>query len=825
MNRTAVFNPYPGLRPFREDEEQYFFGREGLVDHMVDILAAARFLAVVGSSGSGKSSLVFCGLIPALHRGLIAAAAGGWRVAKMRPGSRPLLALADALADPQVLPQPDLSAAGFSAVELLEVTLRAGKRGLVEAWREARPSAGQHLLLVVDQFEELFRYRGLGERGPVAGDEAVAFVNLLLEAAAEPGLPVYVVLTMRSDFLGECTQFTGLPEAINRSQFLVPRMSRGERRAAIGGPARVAGTEVDPVLLTQLVNDVGDNPDQLSLLQHALNRTWSEWLTDGGHGSLTEDHYRRAGRMEKALNLHADSAWEELTEGRQRALCEALFKAVTDRGTDARGVRRPTRFDELMAITGASAEELIAVMRPFRDPSRAFLVPPFGLPVSPDTPVDISHESLMRVWDRLQRWSEDEARSAQSWRRLAETAELHCRHEAGLLEPPELDSAKAWRTRQQPRAAWAQRYRVGFAEAMAFLQESERAWGDKTRQEAVAETERRQKEAQQLHRETRARQNLYWGIALAGVLGVATVAMVGLWQDARQEAETARRALAEADKARVEADKAVLDARQDALNARNLLAEKQRLEYTLARGKEALDVALQGATAGTQARVEKALNDRPLVYIQYAEPAQAQLAQRLSRQLNEAGYSSPGVEKVGSVPLRNELRYFRAEDAEVTRKLQTQLESWGAGPMQPRLVSGKQQARPLQQFELWLAGSGRIDLAARVADLNSEDRATRLSAGQLLQSQYRDSPEAIGLVLDTFEPPRLDALTAEGRINGLYFLSRSDAKAWTQSLLQRGRAVASNLEARESQGIRLGPQTRAEVDAWKQKVLNGPKAN
>lgn len=205
-------NPFPGLRPFREDEEHLFFGREAHVDRMVDALRATGFLAVVGSSGSGKSSLVSCGLVPALHRGLLTPRPGGWRVATCRPGNRPLRALAQALAG--VLPQPAAKATCFSAAAFTEATLRASKRGLLEAWHEsAAAESGQpNLLVVVDQFEELFRYRGLDDgmavpdAAPTAA-EAVAFVNLLLEAALPHGLPLAVVITMRSDFLGECAQF------------------------------------------------------------------------------------------------------------------------------------------------------------------------------------------------------------------------------------------------------------------------------------------------------------------------------------------------------------------------------------------------------------------------------------------------------------------------------------------------------------------------------------------------------------------------------------------------------------------------------------------
>src|SRR5207249_12333581 len=114
---------------------------------------------------------------------------------------------------------------------------------------------GMNLLVVVDQFEELFRYAKLGTAdGKAISENAIAFVNLLLEAHAEPDCPIYVVITLRSDFLGECSQFYGLPEAINDGQYLVPRMTRDERRASIAGPVSVGGAEMSPVLMTRLLN-------------------------------------------------------------------------------------------------------------------------------------------------------------------------------------------------------------------------------------------------------------------------------------------------------------------------------------------------------------------------------------------------------------------------------------------------------------------------------------------------------------------------------------------------------------------------------------------
>jgi hypothetical protein len=404
-DRTERNNPFPGLRPFREDEEDVFFGRENQVDTMVDKLASTHFLAVVGTSGSGKSSLVNCGLRPALHRGLMARAGTCWRMAQFRPGSNPLRAMARALAKDGVL-FTDFQSAGLTLDEMIEATLRMSNLGLSDICQQAQLNDDTNLLLVVDQFEELFRYRTLGGDRRDRSEQAVAFVNLLLKAKFGENVPIYIVLTMRSDFLGECAEFSGLPEAINEGQYLVPRMTRAERKAAIAGPVGVGGADISPVLLTRLANDVGDNPDQLSILQHALNRTWTQWEREGHReGPLDLPHYQAIGTMARALNEHAEEAYGELADERQQTICQKMFKALTDKGSDPRGVRRPTRLGVLCDLTNASLTEVSAVIEIFRQPSRSFLMPPPPEILESETVIDISHESLMRVWDRLKSWA------------------------------------------------------------------------------------------------------------------------------------------------------------------------------------------------------------------------------------------------------------------------------------------------------------------------------------------------------------------------------------------------------------------------------------
>ena len=274
----------------------------------------------------------------------MAAAGTSWHIVQCRPGSSPVRALARALAGKRGVFR--LQPKSVPLVDIVEATLRMSKRGLADIYEQAQLAEGVNLLVVVDQFEELFRYRK-SEAVSAPSDqersqEALAFVSLLLEARAQRTYPIYIVMTMRSDFLGDCAQFPGLPEAINDGQYLVPRMTREERRAAIAGPVGVGGGTISAVLLTRLVNDVGDNPDQLSILQHALNRTWAAWQRDGRRGPLSLAHYDAIGTMAHALDRHAERAYAELAHERQQSICEKIFKALTDRGSDARGIRRPT---------------------------------------------------------------------------------------------------------------------------------------------------------------------------------------------------------------------------------------------------------------------------------------------------------------------------------------------------------------------------------------------------------------------------------------------------------------------------------------------------
>ena len=467
---TLPSSPFVGLRPFQDYESPLFFGRHEQNFDLLQKLHETQFLAVVGSSGSGKSSLIRAGLIPKLKAGFLVQDRDRWHVVVMQPGDSPLHNLATKILD--INSDNTLQLADF----LDDLDIR-GTQAIVDNLAPILKGSTANLLLLVDQFEEIFRF-GINPENQERRDEAANFVAIMLGLAEQHRLPIYVVMTMRSDFLGSCDVFYGLPEALNRSQYLVPRLTRQQRREAIEGPIRLYGETITPRLVNRVLNDVSDEQDQLPVLQHALMRIWNYW--EEGHTnneSIDLQHYEAiGGTLRKALDRHAEEACNELGSDRSKEIAEKLFKALTDVDPEGKRVRRPVQIKEICAITGADPAEVIQVIDRFRQPPRSFLMPPAGIELDNDSIIDISHESLIRVWDRLGRWVDEEAESAQFYQRLAEAAKLHETGKTALWQDPDLTLAIEWREKNRPTKHWAQRYDPAFDRAMDFLDKSKDKW-------------------------------------------------------------------------------------------------------------------------------------------------------------------------------------------------------------------------------------------------------------------------------------------------------------------------------------------------------------
>ena len=275
---------------------------------------------------------------------------------------------------------------------------------------------------------------------------------------------------MRTDFLGECDLYYGLPEALNRGRYLVPRLTRQQLREAIEGPAVLLGARIEPRLLDYLLNELGDRFDRLPVLQHALLRTWDAWQQSGGVGPIDFPHYESAGRLARALDRDAEAA----LRGLDPVTTSAIFKRLTDTDVRQRRVRSPARVSELMATSGADRGGVEAIVRRFEEGGRSFVhASDDGEPDDPR--VDISHESLIRQWDRLRQWVDEERRSRDRYRELLARARKRERGEAALLQNPELRTVADWRDQARPTRLWAGRYSEAdgdFECAVAYLDAS-----------------------------------------------------------------------------------------------------------------------------------------------------------------------------------------------------------------------------------------------------------------------------------------------------------------------------------------------------------------
>ncbi|HEX6623680.1 MAG TPA: hypothetical protein VF064_08210, partial [Pyrinomonadaceae bacterium] len=407
MQQSALQeNPFVGLRPFNVKESLLFFGRGAQTGELLERLYTRRFVSVVGRSGCGKSSLILAGLIPKLKAGFLVADRDRWVVTTMKPGDRPLYNLAAAVLEAIGL---DPTAADFTARTdgLVEEVGAEGVRALTARLAPVLGHRDANLLLLVDQFEEIFRFGArardddddAGEQDAAAvrqRDRAADFVSLMLALSEQRDVPVYVVMTMRSDFLGDCDAFRGLPEAMNHSQYLVPRLSTQQREEAISGPIRLSGAAITPRLLDLVRNDVGDKLDQLPVMQHAMMRTWENWRVGDG-GPVDVPDYLAAGTIRNALSDEAEDVLRAMDEegGGQRKLTMLVFQALTNTDAENRRIRRPKRLRELEAITGAGGEQIMKIVSLFEGGGRSFLT------VARDHArgnhlIDISHESLIR---------------------------------------------------------------------------------------------------------------------------------------------------------------------------------------------------------------------------------------------------------------------------------------------------------------------------------------------------------------------------------------------------------------------------------------------
>jgi WD40 repeat protein/basic membrane lipoprotein Med (substrate-binding protein (PBP1-ABC) superfamily) len=508
--------PFQGLPYFDEADAARFFGREALAARLAGRLRQHGFLAVIGASGSGKSSLVRAGLVPAVRTGCLGE--GRWLVHVLTPTAHPLAALSLALAGEDespaaAIPWIDRLAAEPAALSVLLGQLRE---------REG----GAHILLVIDQLEELFTLcRSEAERQ--------AFIASLLAAVApEPEWAVRVVMALRADFYARCGDDAALREAVAQHQAYIGLMSAEELRRAIEGPAAAGGWAFEPGLVDLLLRDVGAEPGALPLLSHALLETWRR--RQGR--TLTLRGYAEIGGVRGALARTAEFVFNHRLTPDQQPLARAIFLRLTELGEGAEDTRRRARLSELAPHPdqAPAVSQVLAVLAEAR-----------LITLGQDS-VEVAHEALIREWPALRQWLTEDRDGLRLHRRLAEDAqewEALDRDPGALYRGARLAQALEWAATSTHEAALnpLERDFLDAGQALAAREMAERETQHRRELEAarrLAEAERQQAAAQARGAAQLRRRALYLAGALILALAMAGAALF-FGDTARRRAEQA----------------------------------------------------------------------------------------------------------------------------------------------------------------------------------------------------------------------------------------------------------------------------------------------
>ncbi|MCY7277780.1 MAG: caspase family protein [Phormidesmis sp. CAN_BIN44] len=397
--------PYKGLEyfDFNEEDPKYFYGRDPLISELLEKVRTSNFVAVLGASGSGKSSVVRAGLLHQLKLGERVAGSSQWSNYIFRPGDQPLQNLAEAFV-PRSLSEIDFAVQLKKAQDLVN----AGAMGLGQLITASKAS---RVVLVVDQFEECF----------APNQDSVKlqpFFECLLEAIARPDNKLCLVLTLRADFFGKCLEYADLANHIKANLIAVEPMKQGELAQAITEPAKRVGLDIETELIDQMLRDVADAPGSLPLLQYTLKLLWERksinWLTLATYNDL--------GRVEGALEQRANQIYDSLSLEEQEA-ARCIFLELTQLGAGTENTRRQVAKRDLITLKQPEAliDRVIQRLSAERLVVTSELVGRSSNSEHTEV-IDIAHEALINHWKKLQDWIEANQADLKRKRTLEEKA-------------------------------------------------------------------------------------------------------------------------------------------------------------------------------------------------------------------------------------------------------------------------------------------------------------------------------------------------------------------------------------------------------------------
>lgn len=468
MNKAARLNPYPGLRPYREDEDYLLFGRDDEINAFLQLMEQQRFIVLTGIAGSGKTSFLRAGVFSALAKGDLSRIGLSWHTIMVRPDNQPYANLANGLA--KILDEE-----GKGQEHLIEAGLRSGYDGLTERLDTFGFKGESPLLIVIDKLEELLLYQ-MQEEDEEAGLVVPGFLEMLAYAASNRDYNIFIVTSLQSNFLNKAAGVPALKTPLQKGLFILHPPEQQALSEIVTGPAAIAGVKVEEALVKKLSAFASAEELALPRLQWVMYKMVAQKLADpDGATALNNGHLAAAGGLHGAFNAHAEAIFQGLNE-ENKALAEKLFKGLLCSYGNGLELCKSQTLRELAEIAKVGEEHMASVIEEFRQHNREMLFPGPEHPLRSSTKIRMRHISMVYLWNRLHSLAEEERNAMNLYRRLRNDALLYQEQKADLWKPPELLYAKRWIEEDDPGATWAERYGGNFNETMMFLNESLRSY-------------------------------------------------------------------------------------------------------------------------------------------------------------------------------------------------------------------------------------------------------------------------------------------------------------------------------------------------------------
>ena len=489
--------PFVGLRPFFEEEASIFFGREQEVDTLLGKMQLDRFAALAGFPSSGKTSLLRAGFMPKIKE-LNRSSDEKWDCVFLTSQGNPFNELSRRL----VAVLQDADKVDTTKTLDIEMALRSGASGLEVLLKDEDWETGNHLVIIIDSFEELLNERSLMNQGEYKEDTR-AFLKLLMHSVKQNNFSIHALVAFRTGFIEKSSLLPGLSDLIVQNQVLLSPMSEDQIKRAVQLPLLPLGIELSEGLEGSLLSDLSGSSFMLSRLQHVMYRIAELWLgeenIEGRKVDLQE--YNKVGTAKLSVAHQLEEIFTGLSAEQQKLMAD-FFKAVVENERDSSIFTPPTR-SELLLRTGASNEELNQIIQILAGPGACLIKAsqsddvfdklssfndPYWEGATEETlsigsrgRLSLSTDLILEQWERLDSWIREEEEDAKILSRLVKAHRLYIKGERGLFKNPELEIALAWAERIGRNEEWGKRYTDNFREALDFLDESQRDFEEKRR--------------------------------------------------------------------------------------------------------------------------------------------------------------------------------------------------------------------------------------------------------------------------------------------------------------------------------------------------------